>query len=142
MCKAAFPPADSIMSIVLSASTREVFTFTITAAPPAASERAIARPILRAPPVTSATLPASSAPALIPTSLGNSCLLMTDRRQPGRNRRKHDDDADQKQHAGDERHPGEVDVAHGRTGWRHALHHEKQEPERRRGVADLERQQH
>jgi hypothetical protein len=34
---------------------------TITAAPPAAIAHAIARPILRAPPVTRATFPASSA---------------------------------------------------------------------------------
>ena len=68
MCSAALPP---IISTVFSASAREVFAFTITDAPPAASERAMARPMLRAPPVTSATLPASSSPALIPTLLAN-----------------------------------------------------------------------
>ncbi|MCD6042294.1 MAG: hypothetical protein K0R40_1897 [Burkholderiales bacterium] len=60
---------DPISSTVFCASVREVFALTITAAPPAASERAMARPMLRAAPVTSATLPASSLPGLIPTLL-------------------------------------------------------------------------
>ena len=57
------------MPTVSSASAREVLALTMTDAPPAASERAIARPMLRAPPVTSATLPASSSPGFIPMLL-------------------------------------------------------------------------
>src|SRR4026208_1605610 len=51
MGAAAPAPADSIMARVSSASAREVLAFTITEAPPDASERAPARP------------PASAAPA-------------------------------------------------------------------------------
>src|SRR5438445_4289318 len=140
MCTAALPPACSIIATVSSACAREVFAFTITAAPPAASARAMARPMLRAPPVTSATFPVSSLPAVIPTL--DMRLLVTDRRQPGGERRKEDDDHDEQQHAGDEGHAGEVDVAHRGAGRRHPFHHEEQQPEGRRGVADLERKQH
>src|SRR5438094_5601609 len=143
MCSAALPPASSIMATVSSACARDVRALTITAAPPAASERAMARPMLRAPPVTSATLPASSTPRVMPTVLGNfPSSLMADRRQPGGERRKDDDERNQEQHAADERHPGEINVAHGRARWRDALHDEKQQAEGRRGVADLEREQH
>src|SRR5688572_3417394 len=91
---AALPPADSIMPTVFSASLRDVLAFTITAAPPEASARAMARPMLRAAPVTRATLPASSLPAFIPTLLGNGSPLVTDLRQPGRERREQDDESD------------------------------------------------
>jgi hypothetical protein len=60
------------MARVSSASAREVLAFTITEAPPAASERAIARPMLRAAPVTRATFPANSVPGVIPMVLGIS----------------------------------------------------------------------
>jgi len=63
---------EPIIFTVSSAIAFEVLALTITDAPPAASERAMARPMLRAPPVTSATLPASSSPDLIPTLLGIS----------------------------------------------------------------------
>src|SRR5258705_3605191 len=66
--KAAVPPLDLIIATVLLASPCEVFAFTITVAPPAASEREIARPMFLAPPVTSATFPESSLPGVIPTS--------------------------------------------------------------------------
>jgi hypothetical protein len=72
MCTAAPAPADSIMARVSSASAREVLAFTITEAPPEASERAIARPMLRAAPVTRATFPAKSVPGVIPIVLGIS----------------------------------------------------------------------
>ena len=55
-----------------SASLREVLAFTSTEAPPEASERAIARPMLRAAPVTRATFPESSVPGRIPITLGIS----------------------------------------------------------------------
>src|SRR5687768_7191869 len=141
MCRAAFDP---IISTVFSASVREVRAFTITDAPPAASEREIARPMLRAAPVTSATLPASSLPDFIPALLGKlaSHFLSTHFRQPGCKRWNIDDEQDQQHHAGDERQPGEVDVAHARSGGRNALHHEEQQAERRHGVAHLEREQH
>src|SRR6185436_14673296 len=109
ICNAALSP---IMPTVFSASLREVFAFTITEAPPAASERAMARPMLRAPPVTKATLPASSSPALIPTLLANGVPLSTDFRQPGCERRNINDQEDQQHHAGNERQSREVDVAH------------------------------
>ena len=64
--------AAPIISTVSSPRLREVFAFTITDAPPAASERAMARPMLRAPPVTSATLPASSLAGRHSTLLGNA----------------------------------------------------------------------
>src|SRR5438093_5605387 len=140
MCSAALPPACSIMATVSSACAREVLAFTMTAAPPAASERAIARPMLRAPPVTSATFPASSLPALIPTL--DMRLLVTDRRQPGGDRWKDDDQDNQEQHAADEGHAGEINIAHRGARWRDALHDEEQQAERRRRIADLERQQH
>src|SRR5438067_75636 len=142
-CSAALPPASTIIATVSSACVRDVRALTITAAPPAASERAMARPMLRAPPVTSATLPASSTPRVMPTVLGNfPSSLMADRRQPGGERRKDDDERNQEQHAADEGHARKVDVTHGRAGWRDALHDEKQQAEGRRGVADLEREQH
>jgi len=47
-----------------------VLAFTMTEAPPAASERAMARPMLRAAPVTRATFPANSVPGVIPIVLG------------------------------------------------------------------------
>src|SRR5262245_54431993 len=56
------------METVCFASLCDVFAFTITAAPPAARERQMARPMFRAPPVTSATFPASSVPGVIPIS--------------------------------------------------------------------------
>src|SRR2546428_82185 len=139
-CNAALPPACSIIAIVSSACAREVLAFTMTAAPPAASERAMARPMLRAPPVTSATLPASSLPALIP--MLDMRLLVTYRRQPGGDRWKDNDQCDQEQHARDERHARQVNIAHRGARRRDALHHEEQQAERRRGVADLEREQH
>src|SRR5438132_8407750 len=110
MCSAALPLACSIMATVSSACAREVFAFTMTAAPPAASERAIARPMLRAPPVTSATLPASSLPGFIPAL--DMFLLVADRRQPGGDRWKDDDQGNQEQHAADEVHAGEINIAH------------------------------
>ena len=65
-----YGPADGpIIFTVSSAIAFEVFAFTMTDAPPAASERQMARPMLRAPPVTRATLPASSLPCLMPTVL-------------------------------------------------------------------------
>src|SRR5205823_933664 len=135
-CTAALPPALSIIATVSCACSRDVLAFTITLAPPAASERAMARPMLRAAPVTMATLPASSFPGVIPTF--DMRLLMSERRQPCGDRRKNDDQRDQQQHAGDERHAGEIDVAHGRARRRHALQDEEQEAEGRRGVADLQ----
>src|SRR5688500_7535151 len=80
ICSLALPPSASIMATVFSASAREVRALTITAAPPAASERSMARPMLRAAPVTRATLPASSAPGAIPTLLGTSPPLKKGRR--------------------------------------------------------------
>src|SRR5882672_3475390 len=68
MWSAALPPPDLIMATVCFASFCEVFAFTMTEAPPAASERQMARPMFRAPPVTSATFPASSVPGVIPAS--------------------------------------------------------------------------
>src|SRR6185436_13694195 len=92
--------------------TAALFT---TAAPPAASERAMARPMLRAPPVTSATLPASSLPGFIPTlDMLLRRFLMTYARQPDGERREGDHQPDQQEHAGDERHASQVDIAHGR----------------------------
>src|SRR5882724_2470196 len=140
MWTAAFPPALSIIATVSSAWAREVFAFTMTEAPPAASERAIARPMLRAAPVTTATLPANSFPGVLPTV--DMRLLVSERRQPCGDRRKDDDEGDQQQHAGDERHAGEIDVAHGRARRRHALQDKEQEPEGGRGVADLQAEQH
>src|SRR5688572_24455047 len=69
-------------------------------------------------------------------------MSAADRRQPGGERRKGDDEPDQREHAEDERQGRDVDVAHGGARRRNALHHEKEQPERRRGVADLEREQH
>src|SRR5690349_21724973 len=54
------PPADWIDERVSSASARDTRALTTTAAPAAASASEIARPMLRAPPVTSATFPESS----------------------------------------------------------------------------------
>ena len=48
---------------------------------------------------------------LIPTLLGKDSSSTADG-QPGGERREGDDQADQQQHASDERHSGEVDVAH------------------------------
>src|SRR5512134_3692210 len=126
MCNAAFAP---INCTVFSASAREVRALTMTLAPPAASERAMARPMLRAAPVTRATFPASSVPGLIPTVLGKAFSSTADAGQPGGERRERDDQADQQEHASDERHPGEVDVAHRGAGRRHALHDEEKQPE-------------
>src|SRR5437763_3901463 len=140
MCTAALPPACSIIATVSSACARELLAITMTAAPPAASARAIARPMLRAPPVTSATFPASSSLGFIPTL--DMVLLVADRRQPGGERRVDDDEDDEQQHAGNEGHAGEVDVAHRGAGRGDPFHHEQQQPERRRGIADLEREQH
>src|SRR2546425_294342 len=70
MCSTALPPADLIAASVCSASAREVLALIMTAAPPAASDRAIARPMFRALPVTRATLPASSSPGVIPALRG------------------------------------------------------------------------
>src|SRR5262249_14494787 len=143
MCSAALPPACAISATVSSACARELRGLTITAAPPAASERAMARPMLRAPPVTRATLPASSTPRVMPTVLGNSFLRsMTDPRQPGGERRKNHDHADQQEDAGDEGHAGKIDVLHAGTGRRDAFHDEKQQPERRRRIAHFQRKQH
>src|SRR6185503_10215260 len=100
-----------IIFTVSSAIAFEVLALTITEAPAAASERQMARPMLRAPPVTSATLPASSPPGLIPTLLGKSPLLSVHRlRQPRGERRNIDHHQDQQHDAGDERHAGQVDV--------------------------------
>src|SRR5690242_10613848 len=140
MCTAALPPALSIIATVSCAWSREVFAFTITVAPPAASERAIARPMLRAAPVTIATLPVSSFPWVIP--MLDITFLVADRRQPGGERRENENHADEQEHAGNERHAGEIDVFHAGAGRRDAFHHEEQEPKGRRRVADLEREQH
>jgi hypothetical protein len=51
---------------VCAASASEVTAFTMTAAPSAARERAIALPMFFAPPVTMATCPASSSRGRIP----------------------------------------------------------------------------
>jgi hypothetical protein len=59
-CATARPPRASISAATPSASAREARAFTITAAPASASASAIARPMLRPPPVTSATRPSSS----------------------------------------------------------------------------------
>src|SRR5258708_36128872 len=55
--------------MVCLASLCEVLALIITIAPPAASERQIARPMFLSPPVTGATFPASSVPGAIPASL-------------------------------------------------------------------------
>src|SRR5690242_10584143 len=60
MCTSPSPPADLIDARVSSASAREERALTTTAAPAAASASEIARPMLRAPPVTRTTLPDSS----------------------------------------------------------------------------------
>src|SRR5438132_7421769 len=125
ICTAALPPACSIIATVSSACARELLAFTMTAAPPAASERAIARPMLRAPPVTSATFPASSSLGFIPTL--DMVLLVADRRQPGGERRVDDDEDDEQQHAGDEGHTGKIDVAHRGAGRGDPFHHEQQQ---------------
>src|SRR3546814_12495111 len=56
----ALPAADSISAASCPASLPEVRALTATAAPAEASSRQMARPILRAAPVTSATCPSSS----------------------------------------------------------------------------------
>ncbi len=56
----AWPPAARISCTTLSASSLAVRALTATAAPAWASASAIARPMLREAPVTSATLPVSS----------------------------------------------------------------------------------
>ncbi|MNC87081.1 hypothetical protein D3C83_27790 [compost metagenome] len=56
----AWPPAWRISSTTLSASAFALRALTATAAPCAANSSAMARPMLREAPVTSATLPASS----------------------------------------------------------------------------------
>src|SRR6516165_4653851 len=59
-CAMALPPARSISLATCSASLRLARALTTTAAPPSASESAIARPILRPAPVTIATRPDNS----------------------------------------------------------------------------------
>src|SRR6267142_610217 len=82
--KAAVPPLDLIIATVLLASPCEVLAFTITVAPPAASEREIARPMFLAPPVTRATFPRSSLPGVMPASLiaGPSAHVFEEQEQP------------------------------------------------------------
>src|SRR5579859_6735751 len=60
------PPPSRIRATVCSASARDVLALTMTEAPAAAREREMARPMFRAPPVTSATLPESSRPEVTP----------------------------------------------------------------------------
>src|SRR6267143_2146979 len=82
--RAAVPPLDLIIATVLLASPCEVLAFTITVAPPAASEREIARPMFLAPPVTRATFPRSSLPGVMPASLmaGPSTHVFEEQEQP------------------------------------------------------------
>src|SRR5450631_3501575 len=61
----ALPPAASIVFTTSRASSCDDLAFTTTAAPASASASAIARPMLRLAPVTSATRPASSLPAFM-----------------------------------------------------------------------------
>src|SRR5471030_3238921 len=63
----AFPPLASIAFTTSRASSRDDLAFTTTAAPAPASESAMARPMLRLAPVTSATRPPSSLPAFMPS---------------------------------------------------------------------------
>src|SRR5271166_2441941 len=60
MSAMAWPPPRAISPATCSASSRLARALTATAAPPSASESAIARPILRPAPVTMATRPDSS----------------------------------------------------------------------------------
>src|SRR5260221_14105157 len=60
MPTSALPPAASISVTTARASSAEDFAFTTTAAPASASASAMARPMLRLAPVTSATRPSSS----------------------------------------------------------------------------------
>src|SRR5712691_1070914 len=87
--KAALPPFDLIIATVCLASLCEVLALIITVAPPAASERQIARPMFLAPPVTRATFPASSVPGVIPASLIGrpSAHVFQEQQQPAQDAR-------------------------------------------------------
>src|SRR6266702_4195715 len=83
------PPFDLIIATVCLASLCEVLALIITIAPPEASERQIARPMFLAPPVTSATFPASSVPGVIPASLIGrpSAHVFQEQQQPAQDAR-------------------------------------------------------
>ncbi len=69
----AVPPTASIVRTASAASSREERAFTTTVAPRFASSSAIASPIRRTPPVTSATRPASSPVSLVVTPAPHRC---------------------------------------------------------------------